>query len=135
MESISLPSATSIGRNAFRYCYALTNVGIPLVKTLDNSAFSYCTALTRIDIPAVTSIASQAFYRCSSLNTLILRSDTMCTLTGTNAFVDTPIANGTGYIYVPASLLNEYASATNWSAMADQFRAIEDYPDITGGAA
>ena len=135
LESISLPSAISIGRNAFRYCYALTNVDIPLVNTLDNSAFSYCTALTRIDIPSVTSIASQAFYRCSSLNTLILRSDTMCTLTGTNVFVDTPIADGTGYIYVPAALLVEYTSATNWSAMADQFRAIEDYPDITGGAA
>jgi hypothetical protein len=43
------------------------------------------------------------------------------------------VANGTGYIYVPAALIEDYKAATNWSLYADQFRAIEDYPEITGG--
>ena len=45
----------------------------------------------------------------------------------------TVIASGTGYVYVPSALVNSYKSATNWSTYADQIRAIEDYPDITGG--
>lgn len=35
--------------------------------------------------------------------------------------------------YVPTSLVEEYKSATNWSIYAEQIRAIEDYPEITGG--
>jgi hypothetical protein len=42
--------------------------------------------------------------------------------------------NGTGYIYVPATLVDTYKAGTNWSTHADQIRAIEDYPEITGGA-
>ena len=59
----------------------------------------------------------------------------MATLANTNAFTNTPIKSGAGYIYVPAALVDSYKAATNWSVYADQIRAIEDYPDITGGAA
>jgi hypothetical protein len=51
----------------------------------------------------------------------------------TNIFASTPIASGTGYIYVPAALVDSYKGATNWSTYAAQIRAIEDYPEITGG--
>lgn len=39
----------------------------------------------------------------------------------------TPIANGTGYIYVPSALIEQYKVAENWSTYASQFRALEDY--------
>ena len=42
--------------------------------------------------------------------------------------------NGTGFVYVPAESVDTYKSATNWSTYAEQIRAIEDYPEITGGA-
>jgi hypothetical protein len=54
-------------------------------------------------------------------------------LASPNAFNNTPIKSGTGYIYVPATLIDSYKSATNWSTYAAQFRAIEDYPEICGG--
>ena len=135
LNSVELASATSIGRSAFRYCYMLEDVRLPVAETIDSYALGYCNVLTRVDLPAATSLASQVFYKDASLNTLILRSETVCTLANTNALTDTLIAEGTGYIYVPAALVDEYKSATNWSTYADQFRAIEDYPDITGGAA
>lgn len=135
LTAINIPNATTIGRYAFRYCYELNNVNIPKVVNLDNSAFAYCTALTSVDLPLVTSIANQVFYRCSGLTTVILRSDTVCTLSDINSFEYTPISDGTGYVYVPAALVEEYKLATNWSTLADQIRAIEDYPEITGGAA
>lgn len=62
---------------------------------------------------------------------MILRSPTMCTIVHTNAFTGTPIASGTGYIYVPSALVDTYK--TKWSAFANQIRAIEDYPEICGG--
>ena len=45
----------------------------------------------------------------------------------------TKISSGSGYIYVPAALVDSYKAAGNWQYYADQIRAIEDYPEITGG--
>jgi len=60
---------------------------------------------------------------------LILRNEsTIVTLSSSEVF-DTSdgIGAGIGYIYVPAALIEEYKSATNWSTYATQFRALEDY--------
>ena len=54
----------------------------------------------------------------------------MCELDDTSVFSNTPISNGTGYIYVPKALIESYQAHEKWSAYASQFRAIEDYPDI-----
>ena len=125
----------SIGRYAFKGCTALTEVDFPAATSIGRYAFEGCTALTKADFRAVTSIDDQAFYWCSKLTTLILRSETMATLISTKTFTDTAIKKGTGYIYVPSALVDSYKAATNWSTFANQIRAIEDYPDITGGAA
>lgn len=86
------------------------------------------------DSDRITTIGAYAFNGCSALTALILRNpDSVVTLTNTNALSGTPIASGTGYIYVPSALVDSYKAATNWSTYAAQFRAIEDYPDITGG--
>jgi hypothetical protein len=104
------------------------------VTTIRESAFRDCRKLTSLDFASVTSIASMAFHTCIELETLVIRSGTACALAGTSAFDSTKIASGTGYIYVPSALLADYQAATNWSTYADQFRTIEDYPDICGGA-
>ena len=54
---------------------------------------------------------------------------------GVNGFgpATTKLNAGTGYIYVPAAMVDAYKAATNWAKYADQIRAIEDYPAITGG--
>jgi hypothetical protein len=84
-----------------------------------------------LDFAKVTHIAEFAFAYSYFLETLILRGDTVCTLSATNAFTSTKIASKTGYIYVPRALVDNYKAATNWSGY--QFRAIEDYPEICGG--
>lgn len=90
-------------------------------------ALSRCTALTVVDVPNITSIDRDAMSNCSALTTLVLRGNTACSLANTNALTGSPIASGTGYIYVPASLIDSYKAATNWSTYADQIRALEDH--------
>ena len=123
----------SIGVYAFYYCKQLTSVCFPAVTSIGVSAFERCEKLTRADFPAVTSIETDAFKYCGQLTTLILRSENLCTVKTTAAFNNSPIANGTGYIYVPAALVDSYKTNSQWQYLANQFRAIEDYPDICGG--
>lgn len=76
---------------------------------------------------------------CEELNTLILPGNEVPVLGDLDALSYTPIEYGAGYIYVPRALLSDtdatkdYRRATNWSEYASQIRAIEDYPEITGG--
>lgn len=153
--SITLPEVTSIAGYACRSCIALQTVYAPKCSTVYIQAFYGCKNLLEINFPACTrtvsscfhgcsqmkkadfgtalTIASQTFAYCSALDTLILRGSTVSTLENVSALTSTPIASGTGYIYVPSSLVDSYKAATNWSTYAAQIRAIEDYPDITGG--
>ncbi len=133
LTEVDFPAVTSIGESALHSCYALTKVDFPAVTSIGESAFYSCYALTKVDFPAVTSIGGYAFYSCA-LTTVILRNETVCSLSSSAAFSGTPIKSGTGYIYVPRALLEDYKAATNWSNFAAQFRAIEDYTEITGGA-
>lgn len=122
--------ATSIGLGAFFGCPKLYKVNFQSVASIGANAFYGCIALTTADFPAATSIANGAFNGCSRLSKLILRSETMCTLANTGAFSSTPFASGKGDIFVPRALLDSYKAATNWSTYANQFRAIEDYPEV-----
>lgn len=119
---------TSIRQYAFRACTALASVNFPNVTSVANGAFYGCTALAKADFASPVAFATNAFYGCSALTALILRNtEQISTITGT-PFANTPIASGTGYIYVPAAQVDTYKA--NWSTYASQIRAIEDYPDI-----
>lgn len=127
LESINLPMVTSIGEYAFRYCSALVSANLMSLTNVGKYAFRDCSALETVDISSAITIENHAFQDCTALISLILRSETMCTLSAKAGISPTPIEEGTGYIYVPAALLETYKSATNWSAYAEQFRALEDY--------
>lgn len=117
----------------FSYCSKLKNVYLPNVFIYTSQIFYNCSALEKVVISG-TSFGSQCFANCSSLTALVLVNETKATLTLANCFTGTPIANGTGYIYVPKALIEEYKVDTNWVTYSSQFRAIEDYPEICGGA-
>ena len=57
---------------------------------------------------------------------VILSGPTVCTLETNFVFDNTPIASGTGYIYVSDNLVDTYKAATNWSAYASQIVAISE---------
>ena len=120
---------TSIRQYAFRACAALASVNFPSATSVALGAFWQCTALKKAEFGSAVAFANNAFYGCTQLSAVILRStDQLCTITGT-PFAASAIASGTGYIYVPAALVDQYKSS--WSAYAAQIRAIEDYIEIT----
>lgn len=139
MTYVNLPKATSFGTYTFLQCYGLIDVCFPACVTVENTAFYNCTYLERADFPVCTSIDTQAFRGNVLLTALILRSETMCELKNTNAFLNCYHFTGTvhsrynpdglqdGYFYVPAALVASYQTATNWSTYSTQFRALEDY--------
>lgn len=126
LTSVSFPALTTIGGSAFTSCFSLTTVNFPVVTSIGSFAFNACTNLTSANFPAVKRIESYAFIGCSTLSALVLGASAVCTLSNSNAFSKTPIASGTGYVYVPASLLASYQTATNWTYFSSQFLAKED---------
>lgn len=86
--------------------------------------------IQKVWLPKVTNIQYKDFNGCTAFVALILAKTTLVPLTDINAFENSTVATGTGYIYVPSALVSEYKTATNWVTYASQIRAIEDYPDI-----
>lgn len=124
----------TVGSYAFFQCNALVEVDIPNCKTLSSAAFQYCGSLRKVN-SAAEAIGVELFRRgCGSMDTFILRNaEKVASLADKAGFNNTKIGSGTGYIYVPKSLVDSYKAATNWSTLSAQIRAIEDYPEITGG--
>ena len=127
-------TVTIIGRYGLANCTKLTSVVLPAVSTMDGNSMIGCSALTKADFSNLKTIRYSTFYNNKKLIALIIRRHAVTTLDNTtNVFKNTPIESGTGYIYVPSDMVSNYKTATNWSKYANQIRAIEDYPDITGG--
>ena len=119
----------------FNGCTALKDVNLPLLTNISLRTFYGCTSLEKLLLPSVSTInGREAFVGCTTLEALILKHNAVVTIVDISPFTNTPIANGTGYIYVPKTLIEDYKAATNWITFAEQFRAIEDYPEICGGA-
>ena len=125
-------TVTIIGRYGLSNCTKLTSVVLPAVQITNANAMLSCSALTKADFSNLQHIQHSTFYGDKKFATLIIRTQAVAKLDATSAFKDTLIASGKGYIYVPSALVDSYKTATNWSTYANQIRAIEDYPDITG---
>lgn len=126
LTSIICPALKETGQNSIYSCSKLTTVYFPSLETIGPFTFTGCTKLTSVDSAFLTSIGSSAFSGCHALASIIIRNESaVCSLAST--LTNCSIAKGTGYIYVPSALVEEYKAATNWSTYPDQFRALEDY--------
>ena len=132
MITINLPDTlTWIGESAFSGCSSLALTELPSgVKNLGNSVFSGCSNLRELTIKGdinnfSTGEYDGTFSSCTSLSKIILPNITKVPNMSLTTFYNTPIRNGGGYVYVPNNLLNDFISATNWSAISEQIRVID----------
>lgn len=140
LKEVSFPELTSTGSSVFDGCTALEKASFPKVTGIDYGMFNGCISLTKTIFPSATGIYSTAFKSCYRLKTIVLGNESsVCELANIDAFTDCYHLYGTvnetynpdglkdGYIYVPKALIEDYKVATNWSTVADRFRALEDY--------
>ena len=120
LSSITTPnSVTSIGQSTFSSCSSLVSITVPDgITSITSRAFYDCSSLTSITIPnSVTSIASNVFYNCYSVAFYDFSNHTSVpTLASTNVFTNIP---ADCQIRVPASLVDAWKAATNWSTYAN----------------
>ena len=153
--SVNAPKLRTINNGAFSSCTYLKEINLPKITTLESQEFSYCNSLKKARFDSLKAIKSDYYFQapfCMTkiLDTLILGSPTLVTLANQDGLCGNitpdsydvippihPAYKGglpQGYIYVPKALVEQYKVATNWVVFADKFRAIEDYPEICGGA-
>ena len=140
IQSLYIPNVVSVGGYAFDGCDAITEIHFEKHITFKSEKLPYMAlrgAKNAVKIEfndGFTILMSYVFYNMTNLKAVIIRGDNVSQLSNGYTFNGSAIAKGTGYIYVPAVLVDQYKAATNWVTIADQIRAIEDYPEITGGA-
>ena len=149
LSSIVIPnSVTSIGANVLSFCYSLSTVSFPngvksfnssactssynlsplvipnSVTYIGSSAFSSHYAIASVVIPSsVSTIANNAFADCSGVAFYdFTRHTAVPTLSGTSVF--SGIASDCE-IRVPASLYDEWISATNWASLTQYIVSVE----------
>ena len=152
IQTIYLPNAISVGYDVCYQCRALESFIAPKAtfKTLSrdsladltqqtppsndqSDSFLGCVSLKKIDLYDVDYTFYPRFFDgCDALETVILRKTSG--LVGTGYYSYPTLGPNNCYIYVPASLLAEYQASEHWEGKASRLRAIEDYPEITGGA-
>lgn len=118
------PACISVGNGAFRNCTKLTTVSLPTCKLVSTEAFISCKTLTTISLPVCSRIFAGAFSSCPSFNTIYLMSSSICALSASTAFSNTGITKSIGSIYVPASLVDSYKSATNWTYFSNRIFGV-----------
>lgn len=130
LSQLICPNMETMGYTSLLNCKALEELYLPNIKQLNTNFCGKCTALQYVELGSVSQnyyMFASSFSECTNLTALVIRATKLVTLANANAFADTPIANGTGYIYIPSSLIPTFQSATNWTTLANQFRALEDY--------
>lgn len=126
------PNITYLDASSLRYCSGLQYLICPKLIACYTGVCTYCSALKVADFggnPTSSQgfLRPEAFLYCSKLKTLILRGNTVWTLSNISNFNSTPFASGKagGTLYVPRDLIESYKIATNWSTILNYTKSDE----------
>ena len=114
LSTISLPVCTTLYDYAFRYCGNLSSVSLPNVVRMSGYCFANCVSLQTISLPKCSYVSKYAFWNCTNLKTIYMGTarSVVATMTHSNALSSCTALQS---IYVPASLVDAYKKASNWS--------------------
>lgn len=135
LSEVNFPAVKEVGSYGLAGLDSLKEISLPSITSLSNSALRHCDNLKKIDLgEGLSNISDKSTFEYNvSLDTFILRRTTepvrltdYAYSSGEGCFNNTPIASGTGYIYVPDELVEDYKAATNWSNYGDQIKPISE---------
>lgn len=134
IESVVIPaSVTSLGFGVWSPCTGLKSVTVNAAILLDSWTFSDCKLLSKITINGGASIAGDTFGTTADTGAMIIRyADGIVQLTSEynhSNYSDVHIGTSTFPVYVPDALLDSYKTATNWSKIADNIKALSTYTE------
>ena len=114
LTTVNLPSCSALYDYAFKSCNNLSYISLPNVTMVSGYCFGNCTALQTISLPKCSYLNRYAFWSCYNLNTIYMGIElsTVASMISSNALLDCSALQS---IYVPASLVDKYKSAKNWS--------------------
>lgn len=136
LSSINFPESLSVisGYAFCRCAFSEVDLGFTAVASIGGSAFASCPQLETVILPSTCStIGASAFASCVKLTSIEIPYQSVVTLS-TNVFISTPMSLSTltgsfGSIFVPESLVSQYAVANNWSAYSARIVAIPGASD------
>lgn len=151
LETINAPLVTSInGEYVFSGCsklnydfsnitylgtyrtfngYPKTELYFPNVTSTSDGIFYGNTNIKKVTFDKLTVIRREFFSQATNFETLVINTpNTVVTFTGGSYFNNTKIAAGTGTIYVPDELVNDYKTASTWSTYANQIKGVSELP-------
>lgn len=125
LKDIYMPNLVSISSYAFMGCRNIESLELNNCEVISDAAFSVCTSMSFITLNKCSAIRNAAFYGCTKLESIYLLSNSICTLSNSNAFTNTPITKSSylgyfGSIYVLSELADTYKVANVWSYFADR---------------
>ena len=122
--NINLQNCTHLEDNVFYHCSALPSIDLPNCSFMAGGIFNYCTSLVTVKLPICNKIGGGAFANCINLKEVYLNSVTSVTsLTYNNVFSKCPNLTS---VYVPASLVDAFKVAPNWSSISDKIVAYTE---------
>ena len=123
LTTVNLPACTTLYKLAFRNCGNLSYISLPNVVRLSSYCLGYCSALETISLPKCSYVSQRAFYSCTNLQTIYIGTalSTVATMTASNALSGCSALQS---IYVPASLVDAYKTASNWSYYSSKIYPI-----------
>nr|DAQ06923.1 MAG TPA: leucine-rich repeat protein [Caudoviricetes sp.] len=150
LAKLSFPKCTTIQTGAFSGYngqYYINNTSLksayfPECTLIYSNAFNGCRALETASFPKLRVLSTFAFAFCSYLMSLYLLGESVVTMQSTMTFYGTPISSASQYtkaygsVFVRASLLSAYLTATYWSAYSSRIVGLtdEEIEALDGGA-
>jgi hypothetical protein len=112
LRKVALPSARSIGEQAFEECYGLRHITLPSARSIGEQAFEECYDLRHITLHPDVEVDKYAFLDCHSLGLLA---------TSTNFEIDTGYKDSNG-VNDPTRGITRYLKWRNESDFARKER-------------
>ena len=123
LTNILFPKVTDVLNLSFENS-GVETVDLPSCTTIYYAAFNSCAKLKEIKIPICGNIGQKCFYNSKSIEKIFLDGVTAVPTLGTNALTGTP---ETLKIIVPDSLVDSFKAETNWSAYAGKIIGVSEY--------